>query len=133
MGMDVHWVLMCVERHRLLRRGRNYGKPAEKEIERLLASKADGVNRGLHFICFNTDIRRQFEFVQQTWINNPKFGGLYSDSDPLLGRHAPDGTFTLQGSPARKRISGMRRFVNTVGGGYFFLPGIRALKHLVQQ
>ena len=28
--------------------------------------------RGLHFICFNTHIGRQFEFIQHTWVNNPE-------------------------------------------------------------
>ena len=42
-------------------------------------------DRGLHFICFNTHIGRQFEFIQHTWMNNPKFDGLYEDDDPLVG------------------------------------------------
>ena len=41
--------------------------------------------RGLHFICLNANIARQFEFVQHTWLNNPKFAGLYDDADPLVG------------------------------------------------
>jgi len=39
----------------------------------------DGAERGLHFICLNSDIERQFEFVQQTWINSPVFSGLYDE------------------------------------------------------
>ena len=52
--------------------------------------------RGLHFICLNGNIARQFEFVQHTWLNNPKFAGLYDDADPLVGPSAPyGGTFTI--------------------------------------
>ena len=45
----------------------------------------DGQERGLHFICLNADLVRQFEFVQATWAASPKFGGLYDDADPLIG------------------------------------------------
>jgi deferrochelatase/peroxidase EfeB len=43
-----------------------------------LLSKAynEKEERGLHFICLNANISRQFEFIQNTWINNNKFGGL---------------------------------------------------------
>ena len=67
----------------------------------------------------------------QTWINNTKFTGLYNDSDPLSGQHLADGAFTLQGEPARQRMSGMKRVVHTRGGGYIFMPGIAALERLV--
>jgi len=30
----------------------------------------------------------------------------------------------------RKRITGMKRFVEVRGGAYFFLPGLRALRFL---
>jgi len=47
-----------------MRRGRSYGhRAADPRVH-------DGVERGLHFICLNADIERQFEFVQQTWINS---------------------------------------------------------------
>ena len=43
----------------------------------------DDAERGLHFICLNANIQRQFEFIQHTWLNNPKFAGLYDDADPI--------------------------------------------------
>ena len=45
----------------------------------------DGQARGIHFFCVNASIRSQFEFVQQTWCNNPRFGGLYDNKDPITG------------------------------------------------
>ena len=50
-------------------------------IEEALAG-GDTTERGLHFICLNANIQRQFEFINHTWLNNPKFGGLYDDADP---------------------------------------------------
>jgi len=107
-------------RRRLLRRGRSYGVGT------------DSSKLGLHFICLCGDLERQFEFVQQTWINNPAFAGLQGEADPLTGgRHYPDlGNFTIQKDPVRRRLKGLSRFVTVRGGAYFFLPGINALKGL---
>ena len=134
-------------RHRLLRRARSYGKPlvASLEPEAMLDEIRRGgkpagealpqEERGLHFMCFNANISRQFEFVQHTWVNNPKFGGQYSDPDPLIGDQSskyPDlkGTFTIQQFPVRRRITQVPRFVEVVGGAYFFTPGLRAIRYL---
>lgn len=118
------------KRHRIIRRGRPYGKPVDisMEPEKILVSSDSGDNRGLLFICFNANIARQFEFIQHTWINNSKFSGLHNDSDPLLGRSNRD--FTEPATPVRNRITRLEQFVTTVGGAYFFMPGIRAVKYL---
>lgn len=107
------------KRHRIIRRGRSYGAP-------------DGAGeRGLLFMCVCANIARQFEFIQHTWVGNPKFAGLYDDADPLLGAHQTYGaTFTVQAQPVRRRFLGLPRFVTVRGGAYFFLPGHRALRYL---
>jgi Dyp-type peroxidase family len=125
------------KRHRILRRGRAYGEPIAESMEPadiLAADETDG-ERGLHFICFNTHIGRQFEFIQHTWVNNAKFDGLYEDDDPLIGHRGgnngqPGGSFTVQAEPVRQRVTGMPRFVTVHGGGYFFMPGLRAVRYL---
>jgi len=118
-------------RHRLLRRGREYGQALSPDAA-LTESLAPDEERGLHFICLNGNIARQFEFVQNTWLNNPKFAGLYDDSDPLVGQSAPyGGTFTMPSATgARSRVIGMPRFITVKGGAYFFLPGLTALRRL---
>lgn len=125
------------KRHRLLRRGRSYGKPLDPSMapEAILASTEQDTERGIHFICFNGNIRRQFEFIQQTWVNNRNFAGLYNDPDPLIGdndnwRDGHPSVFTIPGNPVRKRVLELPRFVDVRGGGYFFMPGIRAIKYL---
>lgn len=117
------------KRHRLLRRGRPYG--SELSVERALAGEDDGTERGLHFVCICANIARQFEFVQQTWLNNPKFGALHEDVDPILGPRGAEGaTFRVPAEPVRRRYTGLPSFVRVRGGGYFFLPGLRALQYL---
>ena len=88
-------------------------------------------DRGLHFLCLNANISRQFEFIQHTWINNPHFDGLYDDADPIVGAHYADGsTFTIQAKPVRKRFTSLPRFISVIGGAYFFMPGISAMRYL---
>ena len=116
-------------RHRLLRRGREYGSSLTPE--EALRDEDDGEPRGLHFVCLNANIARQFEFVQHTWLNNPKFAGLYDDADPLVGPSEPyGGTFTAPTDGIRERVTGVPRFVTVKGGAYFFMPGLAALRSL---
>jgi deferrochelatase/peroxidase EfeB len=110
--------------HRLLRRGREYGVPPLEET-------------GLHFICLGANIARQFEFVQSAWLSGVRFDGLPGESDPLIGNHLPraDGTATdtfsmpVASGPDR-RVCGLPQFVTVLGGAYFFLPSLRALRYL---
>ena len=110
-------------RHRIVRRGREYGPPLP--LEQALA-EPDSAERGLHFICLNANIARQFEFVNHTWLNNTKFGELYDDADPFF---AP-GCFTIPTDGVRERVIDVPRFVFVKGGAYFFLPGMAALRSL---
>jgi len=120
--------------HRVLRRGREYGVQLtpEQALRRLAPAES-----GLHFICLNANIQRQFEFIQSAWIMSTKFNGLHEESDPLLGNRLPGsgGTrcdyFTMPraDSPTR-RLEKLPQFVTVAGGAYFFLPGIRALRFL---
>ena len=94
------------------------------------AERADD-EHGLHFICLNGNIARQFEFVNNTWLNSPKFAGLYDDSDPVTAPSQPHGgTFTVQSDTVRERVTDVPRFVSVKGGAYFFLPGIAAMRYL---
>jgi Dyp-type peroxidase family len=124
------------KRHRILRRGRSYGSPLDKSMQpdKMLASTNTG-KRGLYFICFAANIARQFEFIQQAWDNNPKFGGLDYDVDPIIGytymegAYTP-GSFTIPDCPVRRKVHGIPQFVFVKGGAYFFMPGISALKFI---
>lgn len=122
--------MRLADHHLLIRRGRPYEEPPS-------SSRAEP-EQGMLFIALNANLSRQFELIQQTWLNNPKFGGLRNSNDPLLGGSS-QGTGDEQGlgdevdipaRPFRYRVQGLARFVHTRGGGYFFLPGLRALRFL---
>lgn len=121
--------------HRILRAGREYGPPLAPA--QALQPAVEGEDRGLRFICLNANITRQFEFVQNAWLARTKFDGLSDESDPLVGNREP-----LAGCPVtsgfsiprpgglRRRLTDLPQFVTVRGGGYFFLPGIRALGYI---
>jgi deferrochelatase/peroxidase EfeB len=122
--------------HRILRRGREYGSDVLPE-HALAPAPPNDPERGLHFICLNANISRQFEFLQNAWTISPKFAGLTGENDPLAGiRETLPGcpitdNFTVQkDGRLRHRISGLPQFVTLRGGAYFFLPGLRALRYL---
>ncbi|MBL4828185.1 MAG: hypothetical protein JKY66_10835 [Spongiibacteraceae bacterium] len=123
--------------HRLLRRGRQYGPVLTPE--EAIKPDASKEERGLQFICLSANIARQFEFVQNAWLNNAKFAGLQNETDPLLGNRQKLDDVTPTDNFSQAHRSGPRRctnnlpqFVRVRGGAYFFLPGIRALKYIAR-
>lgn len=122
--------------HRILRRGREYGEGLSPD-DALQPGPPGGEDRGLRFICLNANIARQFEFVQNAWVMGTKFAGLTEESDPLLGSRAPvrgcpatDAFSIPRGGGLARRLTGLPQFVTVRGGGYFFLPSLRALRYL---
>jgi Dyp-type peroxidase family len=112
-----------IRRHRIIRRGRAIGEQPQGAAE----PRAAGIERGLMFVCLNADFEQQFEFIQRNWINGTAFGGLSGERDPLLGY---SGTVTIPEHPIRRSLKKVPQFVTNRGGGYFFLPGIKALELL---
>ena len=114
--------LSIVNRHRILRMGRGYdpagsGDPKAK-------------NPGLLFMCLNGDIERQFEFIQQTWAMALQFHGLENEVDPILTRGGLTGRITIPTAEGPLMLKDFADFCRTRGGGYFFIPGRRALRYL---
>ena len=124
--------------HRILLRGREYGVGLIPE-DALTPAPAGDPQRGLHFICLNANISRQFEFLQNAWLASTKFSALTGESDPLLGTRHPipgcpvtsDFTLPTDGG-LRRRISGLPQFVTVRGGAYFFLPSLRVIRYFAK-
>ena len=128
LGEDPQASLKNVNRRRIIRRGAVYGpRLAEGVFE------DDQAARGLLFICINANIRSQFEFIQQQWVNNAHFGGTYNDKDPLIGINSSQQScrqMTIPHVPVRQKLTHLPNFVAVKGGGYFFLPSKSALYFL---
>lgn len=103
-------------RHRLLRRGRAY------------TDEQTGA-KGLLFMCLNANLERQFEFVQQTWLNATRFHGLQNEYDAIAGTSdQASNALTIPTSAGPIKIDHLQSFVTMKGGGYFFLPSRSALR-----
>ena len=119
--------LSMSEAHRLLRRARAFG-PAlfdpRRPLQRREAGRAEalaGARRRRHRReAFTSSAstpasRRQFEFVQQTWCNNPRFAGLNDNKDPIIGDNGrtdqPSSHMTIPRRPFRVRTAALPRFV----------------------
>jgi deferrochelatase/peroxidase EfeB len=116
--------IATVNRHRMLRVGRVYGRRDAAN-----GCKLDAGPKGLLFMCLNADIERQFEFVQKTWLLNRNLHGLQDEPDPFLARGPRSFSFPTATGVARLHID--KEFVTVKGGGYFFMPGRTALHYLV--
>jgi Dyp-type peroxidase family len=106
-------------RRRILRRGLPYGE----------AGAADG-EHGIVFMAVCASLFRQFEFVQQQWLNYGLDFNAGNDTCPLVGNHPQASKFVI---PAGKHggpfiLGDLPQFVETRGGEYFFTPSLTALR-----
>ena len=118
----------AVRRHRLLRRGVEYGPLLPEGV-----LQDDGVDRGLVNLFIQADIERQFEFVQKEWIKGGEFIGLDAgEHDPIVGAGG-DGSQMLVPGAKRPVLFDLPTFVRVKGGEYLFAPGLQALEGLIDR
>jgi Dyp-type peroxidase family len=120
------WEGRLTRRHRIIRRGMPYGQPP------IDASVPDQEPRGLMFVCYQASIARQFELIQGSWLRDGDAFGLGADEDLLTTGAGEQGKMTVQGRPPAF-LPRNRPFVTLRGGGYFFTPGIGALRALASR
>lgn len=125
--------------HLMARRGQTYGVRTDNPNDGKTENKPEK-DVGLLFMAFNSDIRRQFEFTQITWANNPNFpqvppGSPPPSVDPVIGQTQNDAKRPDMSSPVRwgdpfsvKTVAPVRRTVTMKGGEYFFMPSLAFLK-----
>ena len=119
---------ILTNRRRILRRGLPYTEPA-----------GDGRpdEQGIIMLVLCANLQRQFEFVQQQWLNYGMDNDAGNDTCPLLGVR-PDGKvkFVIPGDGEKGQppffCTNLPQFVETRGGAYFFVPSMSALKMIAQ-
>lgn len=127
-----------VQRHRIIRAGIPFG------LELAPGETTTRQSRGLMFVCYQTSIERQFEYIQKNYANNPEFvtgkrrpnGGTVAPGyDPIIGQ-APGNDARQMDEPYPNYPAGNRRttlvvpkqFVVLTAAAYFFMPSISALR-----
>jgi len=118
-------------RRRVLRRGLPYGEVSDP-------SRDDG-EHGIIIMMLNASISRQFEFVQQQWVNYGNDFHAANDKEIILGNHGDDDApsrAVIQVDPdsdeAPYILRKIPRLVETRGGDYFFVPSLTALRMIAQ-
>jgi deferrochelatase/peroxidase EfeB len=113
-------------RRRILRRGLPYGNSSDRS--------SDAGNHGVIMMMLNADIGRQYEFIQQQWVNYGNDFREGNDKEVLLGNHnAIDPTCVVHaadpaGDAPPRFVRNIPRLVETRGGDYFFVPSLTALR-----
>jgi Dyp-type peroxidase family len=104
-------------RRRILRRGLPYFDPHDEV--------------GIIFMGVCSSLFRQFEFMQQQWMNYGLDFEAGNDSCPLIGSRSQSDKHVIPAGKANSATfiaAGLPEFVNTRGGDYFFLPSLSAIR-----
>jgi Dyp-type peroxidase family len=116
-----------INRRRILRRGLPYGQYDAN------AASDDG-DHGIIFMAICTNLFRQFEFVQQQWMQYGLDFNAGSDTCPVIGNHpaSDDPKLIIPVDPESASLpficDRLPQLVEPRGGDYFFLPSMTALR-----
>lgn len=116
-----------VNRRRILRRGLPYGQYDP-------SAPIDDGDHGIIFMAICTNLFRQFEFVQQQWMQYGLDFNAGSDTCPVIGNHAAkdDPKLVIAVDPEAGTLpficDRIPQLVEPRGGDYFFIPSMTALR-----
>jgi Dyp-type peroxidase family len=116
-----------INRRRILRRGLPYGQYDPR-------APSDEGDHGIIFMAICTDLFRQFEFVQQQWMQYGLDFNAGSDTCPVIGNHEAknEPKLVIAVDPESGKLpflcDRIPQLVEPRGGDYFFLPSMTALR-----
>ncbi|WP_204165172.1 Dyp-type peroxidase [Methylobacterium radiodurans] len=127
-----------VQAHRIMRQGIPFGPEVDEATEETTTVQ----ERGLMFVCYQTSIVEQFEFIQKDWSNAPSFppakmrpggGAVTPGHDPIIGqaggpRQMDEPLPNYPTGSVRSTLDMPEPFVVPTAAGYFFMPSLTALK-----
>ena len=114
--------------HRLVRRGLPYGPPYEP-------GEAPGIERGLIGFFINANIRDQYEFVTEKWLNQGGFTAKLPDAsrDFFASGDGSAREFEIVvGDGKTVKLRALSAFIKTRGAAYCFLPSRSGLDRLTR-
>jgi deferrochelatase/peroxidase EfeB len=109
------------------------------------ASHTTQQERGLAFICYQTNLNAGFAFLQNKWANAisfppqhnliPSTKNVNPGYDPLIGNSPTENKRVISGLYPQDlgKSEDMDDFVIAKGGEYFFMPSIATLKNIADQ
>ena len=132
---------------RILRAGIAFG-PELDDAEKSSGQTAKDASRGLLFVCYQTSIVDQFEFIQKSWANNPDFvvgktrpgtaTVVQPGIDMIIGQTGGDRSREMDEplpnyptGDLRSTLVAPKDFVVPTGGAYCFMPALHALQSVL--
>ena len=121
---------------RVLRTGIPFGKSLANPFGNAQDDPEKG-NRGLLFLSIQSSIEAQFEFLVARWMGDPTRPKTPGGHDIVIGQNADPGKererlCAIFGKGLQQaQIATKVEWVIPTGGGYFFLPSIRALRQVL--
>lgn len=112
---------VIVHERYITRRGIPYGRPNSDD------------KKGLLFMCFQSNLKRQFNFLQKAWSNSPQFPLFRGKPgiDPLIGQGHDGGQSWPKEYGSQNEVEfDFGGFIKMKGGEYFFAPSIGFLKNI---
>lgn len=113
------------KRRRVLRRGLPYGGSDP-------AKNSDETEQGVAMMLIGASLFRQFEFVQQQWVQYGLDFHQGNNTCPMLGDHKHHARHTIPSDPKSGKptyiMSTLKTFVECRGGEYFFIPSMTSLR-----
>lgn len=115
-------------RRRILRRGLPYGQSGP--------GISDQEEHGILMLVICASLFRQFEFIQQQWLQYGLDFNSGNDTCPLVGNHGDQAKFVIEAAAKSGKppfiCDRMPQFVEVRGGAYFFIPSMTALRLIAQ-
>lgn len=119
----------------ILRRSVTFGpelKPGEEKVK-----PSERPKRGIHFMCYQADLRNGFNLLITRWASNEVFAAnsvqTRPGQDPLIAQRNrpdhPEPVFSVyDGDKSKELKMGFLPWVDQRGGDYFFTPSMKALQ-----
>jgi Dyp-type peroxidase family len=118
----------------IVRRGISYDERMKESKSNPNCEEWPSTGAGLLFMCYQKNIRENFEFIQREWADNPDFPKEGTGTDPIIGRprtaEAGQQKWPLEGreQDLHQTSFSFPRVVTLKGGEYFFTPSIHFLQ-----
>ena len=97
---------------------------------------ADSEEHGILMMTVCSSLFRQFEFIQQQWLQYGLDFNSGNDTCPLLGNHDDEAKFVIPADSNSGKppfiCDQLPQFVETRGGAYFFIPSMTSLRMIAE-
>lgn len=118
----------------IARRGQTYGERNDQPWDDSPPGERPSGEVGLLFMAFNSSLQSQFEFTQQSWVNNPDFQNQGTGHDPVIGQGKRDIKVQFPKVWGKPELSApqvqVAQTITMKGGEYFFMPSLAYLRNL---